>query len=82
MEKEINELIRTNNNDLLRWKEKRDTLRNKVRFCQEHKFEEEVRIGLSKLESLDGIIYDYENFIKDLKIIIKSYEKSSKEPQS
>lgn len=72
MEKEIKELIKTNENDLLRWNEKRDNLRNKIRFCQEHKFEEEVRIALSKLDSMDGIIYDFENFIKNLKIIIKT----------
>jgi hypothetical protein len=81
MEKEIKELIRTNENDLLRWKDKRDNLRNKIKFCQDHKFEEEVRIALSKLEAMEGIIYDFENFIKDLKIIIKSYEKSTKEMQ-
>jgi hypothetical protein len=74
MEKELKELIRTNENDLNRWIEKRNNLRNKIRFCQEHKFEEEVRIALSKLEALEGIIYDFETFIKDLRIVIKSYE--------
>ena len=73
MEKELKELIRTNENDLNRWIEKRNNLRNKIRFCQEHKFEEEVRIALSKLEALEGIIYDFETFIKDLRIVIKSY---------
>lgn len=82
MEKEIKELIRNNENDLNRWIEKRNNLRNKIKFCSDHKFEEEVRISLSNLSAMEGVIYDFENCLKDLKIIIKSYEKSSKEPQS
>jgi len=82
MEKEIKELIRTNQNDLMRWTEKKDSLRNKIRFCFEHKFEEEVRISQSELKHFEGIIYDYELFIKDLRIILKSYEKSSNETES
>lgn len=81
MEKEIKELIRTNENDLNRWTEKRDSLRNKIRFCFAHKFEEEVRICQSELKHFEGIIYDFENFIKDLKILLKSYEKSSEETE-
>jgi hypothetical protein len=82
MHKELKELIRTNENDLMRWKEKRDSLRNKIRFCFEHKFEEEVRIANSELKHFEGIIYDFESFIKDLKILSKSYEKSSSENES
>lgn len=82
MYKEINELIRKNENDLNRWVEKRNVLRNKIRFCYEHKFEEEVRIANSELKHFEGIIYDFESFIKDLKILLKSSEKSSLEPKT
>lgn len=82
MYKEIKELIRTNENDLNRWIEKRNNLRNKIRFCSEHKFEEEVRICQSELKHFEGIIYDFESFIKDLKILLKSYEKPSSEIES
>ena len=74
MEKEIKELIRNNVNDLMRWSEKRDNLINKIKFCSDHKFEEEVRISFSKLESMEGVIYDYEQMINDLKKILKSYQ--------
>lgn len=82
MEKEIKELIRTNENDLNRWINERNNLRNKIRFCSQHKFEEEVRIAQSELKHFEGIIYDYENCIKDLKILVKSYEKSPSETES
>jgi len=81
MYKEIKELIRTNENDLNRWVNKRDDLRNKVKFCSDHKFEEEVRISLAKLQDLEGIIYDYQQFIKDLKIILKSVENGSEKTE-
>ena len=79
MEKEILELIRTNQEDLYRHINRRDNLRNKINFCYQHKFEEEVRIANIELSSIDSVIYDYEHFIKDLRIILKSYENGSKE---
>jgi len=75
MEKEIKELIRNNENDLSRYKERQDNIRNNLKFCSEHKFSEEARISILKLDAMDGIIYDYEQMIKDLKIILKSAEK-------
>ena len=71
MEKEIQQLITSNQNDLIRWIDKRDKLRNKIRFCFDHKFEEEIRVSQSELKHFEGIIYDYEQFIKDLKNILK-----------
>lgn len=82
MEKDLKELIRTNENDLNRWINERNNLRNKIRFCSQHKFEEEVRIAQSELKHFEGIIYDYENCIKCLKILVKSYEKSPSETES
>ena len=71
MEKEIQQLITSNQNDLIRWIDKRDKLRNKIQFCFDHKFEEEIRVSQSELKHFEGIIYDYEQFIKDLKNILK-----------
>lgn len=82
MTKEILELIRANKNDLQRYVNKRDDLRNKIHFCSRHNFEEEVRVANVNLSAIDGIIYDYQQFIKDLEIIIKSYENGSKETES
>ena len=79
MEKELLKEIQSQENDLMRWVEKRDNLRNKILFCHQHKFEEEIRVAQSELKHFEGIIYDSEQFIKNLKIIIKSYEKSSLE---
>jgi hypothetical protein len=75
MEKELKELIRTNKNDLYRYQNKRDDLRNKIKFCTDHCFQEEVRISLVKIDAMDMIIYDYEQMIKDLEIILKSDKK-------
>ena len=74
MEKVILELIRKSKNDLYRHINKRDNLRNRINFCSQHDFKEEVRVANLELSAIDGIIYDYEHFIKDLEIIIKSYE--------
>ena len=82
MEKELKELIRKNENELIQWKQIRDDLRDKIKFCHKHKFEEEVRIAQSELKHFQGVVYDYDRFIKDLKIILKSYENVSKKSES
>ena len=83
MDIEILNEIKSFENDLMRWTEKRDNLRNKMKFCHQHKFAEEIRVAQSELKHFEGIIYDCEQFIKNLKNIVKSYyEKSSKETKS
>lgn len=82
MEKEILKEIQLYENDMMRWIKKRNDLRNKIRFCHEHKFEEEVRISLSELKHFESLIYDCEQFLKNLKKIIKDYEKSSLETKT
>ena len=71
MEKEIQQLITSNQNDLNKWINARDKLRNKIRFCHEHKFEEEIRIAQSELKHFEAIIYDFQKFITDLNNILK-----------
>jgi hypothetical protein len=70
MKEELIKEIKSHENDLLRWIEKRDNLRNKIRFCNQHKFDEEVRISLSELKHFEALIYDCECFIKNLKEIV------------
>ena len=82
MDTEILKEIQSYENDLIRWIEKRDNLRNKIRFCHQHKFEEEIRIAQCELKHFEGIIYDCEQFIKNLKSIIKAHYKTSSKNES
>ena len=77
MEKEIKELIRKNKNYLQRFINERNDLRNKINFCSKHNFEEEVRVANLKLSCMDGIIYNYEQMIKDLEKLTSSTENES-----
>lgn len=72
MQKELLEKIRQAENGLIEHINKRDNLRNKIRFCAQHKFEEEQRIANVELRSFETIIYDFEQFIKVLKTTIKA----------
>lgn len=70
MEKELKEIYRKNDNDLMRWESERDKLRSKMRFYDEHNLEEEKRITNIKLQAIDGIIYDYRQMLKDIKNLL------------
>ncbi len=71
MTAEIQKSIKNFESDLVRSVNKRNDLRNKINFCHQHKFEEEIRVCQSELKHLEGLIYDCELFIKDLKNILK-----------
>lgn len=70
MQKELKEIIRKNDSDLMRWEYQRDRLRSKLKFYDEHKLEEEKRITSVKLQVTEGIIFDYRQMIKDLKKLL------------
>ena len=70
MQKELKEIIRKNDSDLMRWEDQRDRLRSKLKFYDEHKLEEEKRITSVKLQVTEGIIFDYRQMIKDLKKLL------------
>lgn len=71
MEKELKELIRKHENNLLRCVNERDELRNKIRFCSQHKFEEEQRVAQLKVNAMDMVIYDFKELIDSLKKLVK-----------
>jgi len=71
---ELEKLIKNNQESLYRFINKRDELRNKIHFCGIHKFDEERRIDQIKLDAMSDVIYEYQQFIIDLNIIIKSFE--------
>lgn len=70
MEEELKKLFLKNNNDIRRYEEQRDTLRANMKFFTHHKFEEEQRIALIKLQAIEAVIYDYRDMINDLSKII------------
>lgn len=72
MKKEILELIRINRNNLGRHISERDNLRNKIRFCSQHQFEEEQRIANIKLNACESIIYEFQEMIDKLSEIVKA----------
>ena len=74
MENEILEAIQAEELTLNRYKVKRDALRDKIRFCTQHKFQEEVRVAVSELTHFESVLYEYESFVKNLRILVKSYE--------
>ena len=69
MEKKLNEIIRKHENNLSRYVNQRNDLRNKIRFCSLHNFEEEQRISQLKVDAMDMVIYDFQFLIEDLKKI-------------
>lgn len=71
MENDLKELIRKHENNLFRYVNERDELRNKIRFCSQHKFEEEQRVAQLKVNAMDMVIYDFKELIDSLKKLVK-----------
>ena len=70
MKKELKKIIDKANEDNLRLEEKVENLRSKVRFCTDHKFEEEKRIALLELNAIDMPAYRQRKTIEDLQALL------------
>ena len=62
----LKEILESHASTVERYKSERDGLRNRAMFCREHKFEEEQRITLIKLEQMEMLFYEYESMFNDV----------------
>lgn len=67
LEERLQEILNTHADNVERYKSERDSLRNKARFCSEHKFEEEKRITMVRLEQVEMLFYDYQQMNEAIK---------------
>lgn len=74
MEQEIKDILEKGLEDNFRLKERVDALRNKVKFCSDHKFEEEKRIALVELNAIEMPQYRQEKLLERLKEVLNSWE--------
>jgi hypothetical protein len=70
MKEKLKQIIETANEDNLRLEEKVENLRSKVKFCTDHKFEEEKRIALLELNAIDMPAYCQRKTIEDLQVLL------------
>ena len=74
MKKELKDILEKGLEDNLRLKDKVDNLRNKIRFCTEHKFEEEKRIALLELNAIEMPQYRQEKLLERIQNLLNSWE--------
>lgn len=73
--KKLKDIIREAKEDNFRVEERVQHLRSKVKFCQLHKFDEEVRISLVELNAIDMVAYRQGQIIKKLeKLTVRECE--------
>lgn len=70
MKEKLKQIIEKANEDNLRLEEKVENLRSKVKFCTDHKFEEEKRIALLELNAIDMPAYRQRKTIEDLQSLL------------
>jgi len=72
MEEKLQDIINEYEKDSHRSETKASNLRNKINFCIQHNFKEEVRITIIELEAIEMIVYRQGQTIKDLKDLLNS----------
>ena len=66
LETRLKEILESHASTVERYKSERDDLRNRARFCGEHKFEEEKRITIIRLNQMEMLFYEYESMFNDV----------------
>lgn len=67
------ELLNKNADDIERHQSTLDGLRQKARFCHEHKLEEEKRITQVKQEAMEMLLFDYKSMFNELKSALDNW---------
>jgi len=73
MEEKLQDIINEADKDFNRSETKVSNLRNKIDFCIQHNFKEEVRIAGIELEAIEMIVYRQGQTIKDLKDLLNAW---------
>ena len=60
------EILDRNIKNIEQYKEKQNELRNRIRFCNQHSFIEEVRIARIELDAMDMILFEYKNMYDEI----------------
>ena len=66
-------LIEEHENNLVKYTQERDERQAKMIFMREHKFEEELRVLITKKDAVSDIFYDYRKAIEDLRKILNDW---------
>ena len=73
MEDKLQEIINQGKQDVERAETRVNTLRNKIDFCQVHKFAEEERVARLKLEESEMLTYRYRETLKSLQELLNAW---------
>lgn len=73
MEEKLQEIIDDSRENVERAETRVTALRNKIEFCQLHKFTEEERVARLKLEECEMLTYRYRQTIKQLQDMLNAW---------
>jgi len=73
MEEKLQDIINEYDQDFHRSETKVSNLRNKINFCIQHNFKEEVRITRIELKAIEMIVYRQGQTINDLKDLLNAW---------
>jgi hypothetical protein len=73
LSEKINEILENHADNLRRYKEEEEKLINKLRFCSEHKFEEEERITMVKYNAISMMLYNYRDMFDEIQKAIDNW---------
>jgi hypothetical protein len=73
MEEKLQEIINDSKEDVERAETKVTNLRNKIDFCQRHKFKEEERIARLELDAIEMIVYRQSQTLKEFQGVLNAW---------
>lgn len=71
MKEEIKNILDEYDKQIKRYEDKVETLVNKMRFCEEHNFQEEYRIANVEREAVDMCVYRWREMYKEILNVVK-----------
>lgn len=73
MEEKIQEIINDGKENVERAETTVTNLRNRIDFCQAHKFAEEERVARLKLDAMEMVVYRYAQTLKEFQDTLNAW---------
>lgn len=69
----LEKIVESHEENMIKYLDREQGLYNYIEFCDSHRFEEEKRIAMVKLQQMSGILRDYKDFVRETRDLLNGW---------
>jgi len=69
----LEKIVESHEENMIKYLDREQGLIKYIEFCDSHRFEEEKRIAMVKLQQMSGILRDYKDLVKETRDLLNGW---------